>query len=311
MKRIFLYVSYLLISTLILLVALEFSIRLLLPQINYQGNQGSMFAENRFHKTMGLVPNSSGEFFGKIIHTDKYGFRQMNAPVNYDKSWLFLGDSVTFGLGVNSDRIFPQLIQDKFRDTRIWNSAVPGYSTVDYRNVLDVFLLKHRDIEKVVLFFCLNDVYGNLSLNYQDASGMEKVLSFLRTNSKFFLFLKKVLFDRSKAYALHDIGLYDGQNSNLLQYLKVISSIKSKLDKLNIDFMVVVLPYEYQLRVRGLTSPQTLLSDFFAAHNIKSVDLFDDFMLSSSEEYYLYGDPMHFSVLGHETVAKKMVEVLK
>lgn len=310
-KRTFLFISYLILTTLLLLVVMELSIRVIFPQINYQGNQASLFVENRFNQTMGLVPNASGEVFGKEIRIDEYGFRKMNTPTNYDKSWLFLGDSVTFGVGIEAEQIFPQLIQNVFQSRKILNTAVMGYSTLNYLDVIETFLRDRNDIEKVVLFFCLNDVYGNLSLNSTGASTKDKALSFLRANSKLFLLIKKSFFDRSKVYALYDIGLYKDDNLDIDHHLNAIVKIKAVLDKSNIDFLVVILPYEYQLRVEGLKAPQALLNSFLARHNIESLDLYEDFSSLNSEDYYLYGDPMHLSYLGHETVAKNLVEILR
>lgn len=123
--------------------------------------------------------------------------------------------------------------------------------------------------------------------------------------------LKNSLFDRSKTHALYDIGLYKEHSPEIDKHLNDIVSIKSKLDKSKIDFLVVILPYEYQLRVKGLKDPQVLLNNFFAKNNITSLDLYENFTLLNSRDYFLYGDTMHFSSLGHETVAKKMIEILK
>lgn len=310
-KRIFWFTVYQILSVLLLLIAMEFAVRVLFPQINYQGNQMSLFLEGRFNESVGFVPNSSGIIFGKKIHTDEYGFRQMNTPSKYDKSWLFLGDSVTFGVGLDTEQTFPQLIQNQFQRIKIWNTAVVGYSTLNYLDVVEAFLHDQGDIEKVVLFFCLNDVHGNLSLKPRNVLTKDRILSFLRSNSKLYLLLKKIFFDQSKRYALYDIGLYKEDNSDIDKYLNAIVDIKSKLDESNIDFLVAILPYEYQLRVGGLKAPQVLLHSFFAKHNIKSLDLYEDFPPRHSEDYFLYGDPMHLSSLGHELVAKKMVEILR
>jgi lysophospholipase L1-like esterase len=266
--------------------------------------------ENKFHQTMGLIPNASGEIFGKEIHTDEYGFRQMNTPAKYRKSWLFLGDSVTFGAGIDTDQIFPQLIQNEFQDTKIWNTAVVGYSAPNYLDVTKAFLPDHPEVQKIVLFFCLNDVYGNLSLKF-NVSAKEKILSFLRSHSKLYSLIKKTLFDASKRFALYDIGLYKERNSDIDEHLNAIVSIKSIADRLNIDFLVVILPYEYQLRVGDLKAPQVLLKEFFAKNNVKSLDLYEEFTPRKSEDYFLYGDPMHLSAFGHKTVARKMAEILK
>lgn len=309
-KKIFGYTAYLIIFSVILLIVLEFIVRGVFPQINYQGIQKSMFVEKKFHKTIGLKPNSSGKFFGKKFYTDNYGFRKIhNIPLNYDKSWLFLGDSVTFGLGVSTEKTFAQLIQNEFQDKRILNSAVVGYSTINYLDIVNTFLPEHNDIEKVVLFFTLNDITDNLSLRPKNFF-VKNSLDFLKVNSKLYLLLKNKLFDRSRKYALYDIGLYKEDNLNTQKYLNAIIGIKVKLDELNIDFLVVILPYEYQLRTNGFKNPQVLLKNFFAKNNINSLDLYNDFSLLDSKYYFLFGDPMHLSETGHEIAAKKLIALL-
>lgn len=310
-KRILGFTSYLVVSVIFLLITIELLVRFFFPEINFQGNQRSMFVENKYNKTFGLVPNSSGKFFGKIIHTDEYGFRKMNSPASYEKSWLLVGDSVTFGVGVDTEKIFPQLIQNEFQSKKIYNAAIVGYSTLNYLDLIDAFLRDRDDIEKVILFFCLNDVYGDLTLNNRNISIKEKALSFLRSNSKLYLLLKNTFFDRSKTYALYDIGIYKEDNSEIDKYLNAILKIKAKIDKTNIDFMIVILPYEYQLRMGDLKVPQVLLNNYFTEHSINTLDMYDDFTLVDSENYFLYGDPMHLSPLGHEVVADKMVEMLR
>ena len=310
-KKVLFYSTYPILSAIILLIVLEFIVRLLFPQINYQGNQMSLFVENKFHKTMGLKPNATGEFFGKEISTDDFGFRKMKIPQNFNESWLFLGDSVTFGVGVDTDKIFPQLIQNRFQTIRILNTALVGYSTINYLDIVETILPEHDDIRKIVLFFCLNDIYGNLNLTPNNISMKEKILSFLRSNSKLYMLLKKSFFDRSKTYALYDIGLYNDRNYNTERYLNAIVKIKSISDKYGIDFLVVILPYEYQLRMNGLKAPQQFLKDFLTKKSIHFIDLYDDFTLLNSEDYFLYGDPMHLSPVGHKAVAQKLSEILK
>ena len=269
-----------------------------------------MFVENKFRQSMGLLPNASGVFFGKRIETDAHGFRQMNIPQAYQKSWLFLGDSVTFGVAVDGDKIFAQLIQNAFQDIRIWNTAVVGYSAIDYLNVVEGFVAERDRPERIVLFFCLNDVYGHLALPSRRSLN-EAVFSFLRSNSKLYLWLKNAFADRSKAYALHDIKLYERDSAEIEKHLNAILKIQFIADKLGIRFMVVVLPYEYQLRVKGLRAPQIRLDEFFRTHHIQSLDLSAAFAMRDSRDYFLYGDPMHLSPIGHQAVANQMIEALR
>ena len=309
MRRIGQLITIIIISSLLLLAA-EFTVRFFCPQINFQGNQRTMFVAHKFGPTMGLLPNASGKFFGKIVKTDAYGFRQMNLPPTYQQSWLFLGDSVTIGVAVDNDRIFPQLIQNEFQHIRIWNTAVIGYSALDYLSVVRNFVADHDDLERIVLFFCLNDVDGKLTLP-ANTSAREMALSVLRSNSKLYLGLKNIFSDRSRAYALHDIELYAENSPAIDKHLNAILQIKSIADRLGIRFMAVVIPYEYQLRVKGLRTPQARLNAFFQTHNIQSLDLYPAFAMRDSKDYYLYGDPMHLSPYGHQAVANSVIEVLR
>ena len=93
--------------------------------------------------------------------------------------------------------------------------------------------------------------------------------------------------------------------------MDAIVKIKSISDKYGIDFLVVILPYEYQLRMNGLKAPQQFLKDFLTKKSIHFIDLYDDFTSLNSEDYFLYGDPMHLSPVGHKTVARKLLEILK
>ena len=72
----------------------------------------------------------------------------------------------------------------------------------------------------------MNDVYGNLSLDAKGVSGKERMLSFLRSNSKLYLLLKKTFFDRSKTYAFHDIEFYKKRRSDIDEHLNAIVGIK-------------------------------------------------------------------------------------
>jgi hypothetical protein len=134
---------------------------------------------------------------------------------------------------------------------------------------------------------------------------------FLRLNSKLYLLLKKTFFDRSKRYALHDIEFYKKRRSDIDEQLNAIVGIKLDPDKANIDLLVVILRYEYQLRMGGLKEPQILLNSFFAKHKIEVLGLYEYFTQLNSEDYFLYGDPMHLSSVGHEVVTKRVAAVLK
>jgi len=63
-----------------------------------------------------------------------------------------------------------------------------------------------------------------------------------------------------------------------------------KLGKRGIDFVMFVLPYEFQVRMNDqiYNTPQNLLSAFSAKNDIQMVNIFDEFIQDEgeSEKYY-------------------------
>jgi hypothetical protein len=57
---------------------------------------------------------------------------------------LLLGDSVGFGPAVEEPETYAGLLRARFPAQRIYNSAVIGYTTTDYRNVVDAFVPSTR-----------------------------------------------------------------------------------------------------------------------------------------------------------------------
>ena len=311
-KKLVLFLSTIVCSLLILFL-LEVGVRFFFPRINHQDTQLSLFQNSTIGDSVGWKPNAKGTSFGEIILIDSDGFRKMNSPRQFHESWLILGDSVTFGVGVKTEETFVQLLQDKLPSKKLWNTAVVGYSLFNYKEVFDYFLKEREDIEKILLFFCINDIYKNLKLKPSYQTINEKLLSFLRRHSKFYMLLKNMFFDRSKTYALHDIGLYYEGSEQLQQAVDIIHEMDKESRQRGIGFLVVILPYEYQLRSKGEhLRPQKILYRLLSERQVSVIDAYDFFASEEqdSKKYYLYADPMHFSNHGHRVIFELTAEVL-
>ena len=80
----------------------------------------------------------------------------------------------------------------------------------------------------------------------------------------------------------------------------------AKENQLNVDLFL--LPYEYQLRdnlYRQRNSPQKLLTEKLKFTSIKTHDCAAAFnIVENLDDYYLFGDGIHFSYQGHKTIAE-------
>jgi hypothetical protein len=184
------------------------------------------------------------------------------------------------------------------------NTAVVGYGIGNYRDVLQKYM-PARDIKAVVLFYCLNDIYEDMNVLPVNEGSVGKSLGFLRRNSKLYMLLKDTFFDRSKSYFQSDLREYEAANPRFIRTVALLTEMNDLLLKNKIDFQVVMLPYEYQLRERetSLLKPQELMAKTLPAR-VKLVDLYA--CLSRQEKdsarLFLYADAMHFSRVGHKAV---------
>ena len=261
----------------------------------------------------GLKPNFKSQSFGASVETNKYGFRKCSIPYKKGKSnWLLLGDSVLMGVGVDKDSTFAGRMASEYINWNIINSGVIGFSSEDYINQLN-YVLKFLNIQKVSLFFCLNDIYvrnSKIAINVP-GENMRKIfggpISFLRKNSVLYLAMKNKVFDRSKSYFIFDNNLYLENETLLKRLANNLIEIQSILNKKKIPFEIYLLPYEFQLRDNdvSINRPQRKLTDLIGQHSIKTKDLFEYMSNKSNENnkrLFLYGDPMHLSNKGHNIV---------
>jgi lysophospholipase L1-like esterase len=323
MKRIILLLSSVLFCGLILLL-FEAGTRLLLPEINFQDSDRSLLRPKAYGDSYGWQPGATGICFGKLVMIDDLGFRKMTAPQSYDASWLVLGDSVTFGVGVDTEDTFVQLLQNNLPNVRLWNTAVIGYDIRNYRDTLDHFTVETETIprpQRVLLILCLNDVDLNssfekdLSFRPLDSGYVESLLSFLRRRSKFYMFVKNVAFDRSHAYFQHDLQLYKEAGPGLAESLSILKEMNTSLRARNIEFTIVLSPYEYQLRKKEdqYLVPQKILTTYFQEQGIPYIDAYEYFERAGGDgrQYFLYGDFAHFSKKGHQVVSNLLRERLQ
>jgi lysophospholipase L1-like esterase len=114
------------------------------------------------------VPNTSGRFsaygFDTTVSINEKGFRGPN--VRYErnaelKRVLILGDSLTWGFGVNYEDTFASRINQGSSQVELVNLAVSGYST-DQELLLYLDEGRKYEADTVVVVVAGNDVGGNM-----------------------------------------------------------------------------------------------------------------------------------------------------
>jgi lysophospholipase L1-like esterase len=106
------------------------------------------------------LPGEAGRW---VALTDQDGFRTTRAPrpPQSAPAVLMLGDSFTFGVGVNFEQSFPGLLEQAWNGRyRVVNAGVIGYGPIQYRSILEYQLSRGMTPARVIVVTYLgNDFF--------------------------------------------------------------------------------------------------------------------------------------------------------
>lgn len=305
-----------------LLLALEGAVRMARPDIQPAGAEASLFLDSAFvdaaGRTTGLRPGAVGTANGETVRVDAGGFHVYggNADVDSGGVWLWLGDSVTFGVGVPADSTVAGRLAARQDTARILNPAVLGWGTADYRRRLTAALADGVVPARVTLVWCLNDADPARPSAPGEVSTVEdwkrKAKVWLNVHSRLYRLAKDAMLDRPLRYFEHDRQLYEplldtraGREPHPVdRALADLWAIQDTLSARGIPFDVVVAPYEPQLRP-GSRAPQLGLLPRLRARGLPTLDLIDAFAEAADDPstLFLWSDGIHWSSRGHAVAA--------
>lgn len=301
--------------------------------INFLDSSKGTFTAKRFGTSYGNTPNFEGISFGEQFYTDKDGFRFDPAFKTIAKedapAILMLGDSVLFGPAVTEDKTISGYLRRDLPDFKIYNAGTVGYDTFDYRNVGVSLIPQKSDVKTVYVVYCLNDLISTSSQQIkgqidklpgdevsEGGTPIRSVNDFLRSRSKFYLFLKNALRDTQMIYFQADLLQYQDEET-VKKGLHPLVELKKHLEENNISLKIFISPYEVQLRPGSPEEyilPQKQLAQFFQQNEIDFYDMLPDFQKASDgnqKELYLYGDPMHLNAEGNKLISQLIEKDLK
>ena len=317
MNKHFRFIAFNVSVVLAFFLLLEVILRIFFTQIQPQGFSNDLISENQFESSAGLTPEAEGKAFGRLIKVDRLGCREDG--VEFDskkKSWLHLGDSVTLGVGVEDDQTFSALLAQEFDDINVLNPSVIGWGVSDYLNVVYNRLITDSNswnIDHITIFLCLNDLYSGTPPS--DAEGMNlrkrfgRLMTFLRSSYRTYIFLKGMLFDRGKAHFEYDLQFYAEEHEQYRSFLQNLEEIYRLCLEQHVDLDISILPYEYQFRTENFL-PQEMVQSWCENSEVDLVRLEEAFQtIDEIQGNYLYADGIHFNEEGHRLLASFLHQV--
>ena len=288
-----------------LLAAIEMLSRMVLHRIYNRDFDSSLIVDNKYFTSSGLKKNASGMVWGKPFNTDVAGRRKNKVAFDAKKKkWLFIGDSVTEGVGVDDTSTFSSLYADEFKEYNICNYSLIGYSSADYVNILANVLQNDSTTELVTIFYCLNDVYGNTNTKDLPVMAKQNIIGKLNglLQNKFAIYklIKLFFYQHSNRYFTYDLQFYKQEDAHFKQAMNDLHICDSLCKAQNIYFNVVMLPYQSQLKDKNF-APQQLVKTYCDKDSIDFSDA--STYLATQNSLYLFADEIHFSDKGHRAIA--------
>ena len=133
-------------------------------EVTYPQNK-SFIEQNQATKYKGrphMETTASSEEYTYNIKLNNGGWRDNDFILKKEKKRvLMLGDSMTFGQGVNQDKIFPSLIENTLPEYEIMNLGFPGYGLGMEVRALEEFGKRYNPDKIIIVFYTGNDIEEN------------------------------------------------------------------------------------------------------------------------------------------------------
>ena len=206
-----------------------------------------------------MKSNYSGRFkcltFDTTIKTNSYGFRDKEFNIT-ENGIILLGDSVTFGYGVEQDETFAQILENYLssKGSDVYNLGIPGYGLKEYSWLYDRYSKKLKHELVILVLYEGND--------FQETCNLINRAEFVADERKGFGFIKdslkktytfRFLYPLTKNIvnfgetAITSKQFYMADESEKIRdcnkvFKDDLNKLKNKINDNNKDLMVLIFP---------------------------------------------------------------------
>jgi lysophospholipase L1-like esterase len=265
-----------------------------------------------------LLPDSPpGTTYGKRIERNKFGFREKEIvmpKLEGQYRIFFLGDSFTWGVGLDPDETLPKLIEKSLRrnhpEVEIINGAIPGDNTVQQLSRLKRFGLKYQP-DAVVLVYNPNDVEHQEEYKVRThQKPAVNLVTILKQHSRLLALsasqigsLKRKMHGRRSSMAAWYEQLFERcvkDHEGWIASKTALREIADLCRQENIRFVVVIYPFMIELEdYKGKAAHQKIKATAEAL-GVPALDLLPFFEGRSGEEFWITYSDNHPNRKAHE-----------
>ena len=331
----------LLVSTIFSLLIMEISVRLLNPPLAKAGMHQIHRSSNDFGWE--LIPGSSGYgSCGEYISINSQGFRDKEFSRERKSGIqriMIIGDSFTFGMGVNLEETFSKkigiILKNSGINCEVINCGVIGYNMWQYIEILNKKILPLNP-DLIVVGMFLNDIYQSIHPKLKDKN-WKAYNPFDRKKSNimssFYIwnlfhnwnvlfetkyrarrgvnYLKGVkqrkekLKDESSDHIWRKIMLGNLDNKKYIEFKRALSEFKMKSDSSGCDLLFIMIPDAGQLNEFELQEVNRFIAASCSKLDIPFIDVTEAFEKESDPRpLFLFPIDAHISSKGHQIIAE-------
>ena len=281
------------------------------PVLGRKNMPGAHSVVERSEYRMNVQINSKGLRGPEQDYQKKDGFKRL----------LFLGDSFTFGTGVQENETFVGLLTSEMPPgIEIINGSAPGSSTRDEYQFLKEEGHKYSP-DRVILCFFQNDVQDNFQqvLNSQKrAASTGGFMAFIyKAMAKASSILENELYGKSCLYAAvtffkkNFLLSYRLREDEFKPTEAALEDIRRFCADRNIPLNLVYIPRREEIK-KAFDSSLTAayLARYAGAHKVRLLDLWEEFRKDPRYASYYFPLDTHLSKEGNQAVASHLRKLL-
>ena len=301
----------LLVSTALCLVAGELLLRAYLARHTFYDVEMSRYARllkvDAENPKIGHVhrPSREERLMDVDVRINSDGFRDDEYPLEKRDRWriVFLGDSLTFGWGVEKDETFEALLERALqakRPTEIINFGAGNYNTEQEVNLFLEKGLRYRP-DQVVLFYFVNDAEPTPRASRLEWLGNFRLATFYWSRVKSLW----TRFDPATGFEAYYRSLYREDAPGWQRAKIALLELRDACREHGIALQVVLLP-ELHAPVGQIFEPEyARVTDFLRGNGIPSLDLSPRFAGESDPlSLWVAPDDAHPNARAHRAISE-------
>jgi len=311
MKKIFLISCLGIFSSFILLEALmhlyfSFYQNYYIEMWKYAGQLKTESSAKRSHQH---IAHAQAVIMSKMVKINSLGLRNEEVLINKKNNYriLLLGDSITFGFGVDLKQTFSKILQSRFKNEKqqnveVINAGVGNYNTAQELAFYEENLMPLKP-DEIILCFFINDLENIQHYTNNDLTRHSMVFALLSALWRNAL----PYFRKNQNYLSYYQSLYS--QKNLDQWESLMAKFKKEVDHHNIEFKVLLIPEIHQLKPYPFTREYSLIENRLRDLHINFVNALSWFDSNRSvRDYWVAKDDTHPNERGHEVLARALWE---